>query len=133
HAQQIINADVEAATQADGLCAAALEKTSAHANATDVGEAQAVQADNTRNALNEIRDTIPDGLPADQVQRWWNHLTPQEQYDLERACPDELYNLQGIPDSVKNDIDRPELGYRSAGAVHYAVTNYQNSQLEIFK
>jgi hypothetical protein len=132
-AHQLINDAIEAATQADDLCTAALNDTDRDADTTDVDEARKVQALNTQRALEELRDTIPDGLPPDDVSRWWNGLTPQEQTDLQRACPAELYDLNGIPDSVKKTIDRPELGYSSVGAVKYAIENWNNSDLDVFK
>ncbi|KAA0100119.1 amidase [Mycolicibacterium sp. P1-18] len=132
-AQQMISDAVEAATQADGLCASALRDTNAFAETGDIDAAQRVQADNAQKALEEIRDTLPDGLTPDQVAKWWGHLTASEQFDLERACPAELFNTSGIPDAAKAAIDRPELGYSSAGTVQYAIDNWNNPRLDAFK
>lgn len=131
-AQQLINDAVEAATQADALCTAALGETSANASITNVDQAKKVQSDNTQRALDEFRDTIPDGLSPEEAGRWWSQLTLQEQSDLIRACPTEIYQLKGIPDSVKTRIDRPELGYSSVGAVKYALENWNNTDLDEF-
>ena len=132
-AQQLINDAVEAATQADDECAQALRETNQYSGITDLPQAQAVQADATKEALKELRQTIPDGLPPDEVASWWSHLTPQEQFDLARACPTELFNLNGIPDSVKQGIDRKdELGYSSVGTVQYALDNVGNKTLDNF-
>ncbi|MVU76653.1 amidase [Nocardia sp. ET3-3] len=130
-AQRIIDDAVEAATQADTLCAQALfDAFTPDITKTSVDEAKKIQADNTKKALEEIRDTLPDGLSPDQVTAWWNGLTPQEQYDLSRASPVELYDLPGIPDSVKKSLDRPELGYSSIGTVRYALDNWDNHRLD---
>ncbi|WP_225433577.1 amidase domain-containing protein [Mycolicibacterium mucogenicum] len=131
-AHRLIADAVEAATQADGLCAGALSDVSNDNDPSDVGKAQGIQAGNTLKALEEIRDTLPDGLSPDEVKQWWNQLTPQEQYDLQRACPVELYDLNGIPDDVKKQMDRPDRGYSSVGTVRYAIANYNNADLDSF-
>lgn len=130
-AQILINDAVEAATQADALCAQALSDASgADIAKTSVGDAKKIQADNTKKALEEIRDTLPDGLPPDEVATWWKGLTRQEQYDLARACPVELYDMAGIPDSAKKEIDRPDLGFSSVGTVRYALDNWDKSSMD---
>ncbi|ATL66378.1 amidase domain-containing protein [Nocardia terpenica] len=130
-AQKLINDAIEAANQADALCTQALT-AAANADITKatVDDAQKIQADNTKKALEELRDTLPDGLPPNDVSAWWNALSPEEQYDLERACPTELYDLPGIPDSVKKDIDRSDLGYSSVGTVRYAEQNWNQSSMD---
>ncbi|MCV7230486.1 amidase domain-containing protein [Mycolicibacterium komossense] len=130
-AARLIDDAVEAATQADDACSSALGATiNADTPGATKDVAQSVQADNTKKALTELRDTIPDGLPPEAVAQWWNGLTQKEQSDLERACPTELSDLPGIPDSVKTAIDRPDLGYSSVGAVRYARDNYHNDSLD---
>lgn len=131
-AQKLIDDAVEAATQADTLCTSALNEASGSAANPDttVGQAQDVQRDAVKDALEEMRDTLPEGLSPTDVQMWWNGLTPEEQFNLERAAPTELMNLDGIPDDVKKRIDRPELGYSSAGAVDYAKRNWDNTKLD---
>ena len=132
-AQQLINDAIEAASQADDECAKSLQESNRNSGTTDLKQAQIVQADATASALKELRQTIPDGLPPDEVSSWWNHLTEIEQNDLERACPVELFNLNGIPDSVKHDIDRKDqLGYSSVGTVQYAIANHDNKSLDNF-
>jgi Putative amidase domain len=132
-AQQLINDAIEAATQADGECTKALQETNRNSGTNDLQQAQTVQADATKDALKELRQTLPDGLRPNEVASWWNHLTPQEQYDLERACPVELFNLNGIPESVKQEIDRKDqLGYSSVGTVQYALANVDNKKLDNF-
>lgn len=130
-ARRLIDDAVEAATQADTLCATALTATDgADPTHISVGDAQAIQAENTKNALAELRDTLPDGLPPEQVAQWWNGLTPRQQFDLERACPTELFDLPGIPASVRTTIDRPDLGYSSVGTVRYARDNVEQTSMD---
>lgn len=131
-AQRLIDDAVEAATQANNLCAEALQKASGGVFNPEItkGQAQDVQKLAVKNALEEIRDTLPDGLASNQVRMWWNGLSPQEQFNLERAAPTELMNLDGIPDDVRTRIDRPDLGYSSAGTVDYAKRNWDNGKLD---
>lgn len=131
-AHRLIADAIEAATQADTLCTSSLSDVINDNDPNDVRKAQGIQAKNTTRALEEIRDTLPDGLSSPDVKQWWSQLTPQEQYDLERACPVELYDLNGIPDEVKTRMDRPELGYSSVGTVRYAIANYDNDKLDVF-
>lgn len=131
-AQRLIDDAIEAATQANNLCDEALQKASGGVLNPEItkGQAQDVQKLAVKNALEEIRDTLPDGLSSNQVRMWWNGLTPEEQFNLERAAPTELMNLDGIPDDVRTRIDRPELGYSSAGTVDYAQRNVKNEGLD---
>ncbi|SHY88862.1 Putative amidase domain [Mycobacteroides abscessus subsp. bolletii] len=131
-AQRLIDDAIEAATQANNLCAEALQKASGSVvnPETTKGQAQDVQKLAVKNALEEIRDTLPDGLSSSQVRMWWNGLTPGEQFNLERAAPTELMNLDGIPEDVRTRIDRPDLGYSSAGTVDYAKRNVENGRLD---
>ncbi|MGC4935088.1 amidase domain-containing protein [Gordonia sp. DT30] len=129
--QQVINDAIEAATQADELCTGALRRTDrADPATTRVRAAQGVQNSNEVDALQSIRDTLPDGLTPGEVAKWWEELTPKDKYDLERACPVELYDLKGVPNSVKAQIDRPGLGYSSVGTVRYAQKNWANTSLD---
>ncbi|MCU1647961.1 MAG: amidase [Nocardia sp.] len=131
NAQTLINDAIEAATQADVLCAQALtDAGNADITKTSIDDAKKIQADDAKKALEEIRDTLPDGLPPDEVAKWWNGLTRQEQFDLSRACPVELYDLPGMPDSAKKAIDRPDLGYSSVGTVRYALDNWDKSSMD---
>lgn len=131
-AQRLIDDAIEAANQANNLCEQALQKASGGvANPdTTLGQAQDIQKEAVKDALEEIRDTLPDGLSPTQVAMWWNGLSPQEQFNLERAAPTELMNLDGIPDDARKRIDRPDLGYSSAGAVDYAKRNVENQRLD---
>lgn len=131
-AQQMIDNAVKAATAADALCTQSLTAAmNADITKISIADAQTIQADNTKKALLELQDTLPPpGTSAADVAAWWNGLTPQEQFDLERACPTQLYNMAGIPDEVKKAIDRPDLGYSSAGTTQFALDNWNNSHLD---
>ncbi len=131
-AQQMIDDAIEAATQANDICAEQLKTASGMTadHSTTPEQAQEAQKTIVQKSLEEIRDTLPDGLTAAQVAAWWNGLTAKDRFDLERACPTELMSLNGIPDDVKKAIDRPELGYSSAGTVAYAKSNWDNRDLD---
>ncbi|QIS12422.1 amidase domain-containing protein [Nocardia arthritidis] len=137
-AQQMIKDALEAADQADRLCAQSIDdaskldpSTTTDQNLEDmIGKAQKIQADDAKRALEEIRDTIPDGLPPNLVEQWWNSLTPQQQSELKLATPIELYDLPGIPDSVKKEIDRPENGYSTIGALKYAREHANDTSID---
>lgn len=137
-AQTLINDAVEAATQADALCASSLKDADAQ-ETRPIGDvdaakeaAEAVQSKNSQRALEEIRDTIPDGLSPDEVAQWWNGLTSDEQRDLSRAAPVELYDLAGIPDSVKREIDRPQNGYSAVEVIRYAKAHVNDSDIDVY-
>ena len=131
-AQRLINDAVEAATQADNLCADSLRAANDGAvnPETTVEQAQKVQSENVRRALEEIRDTLPDGLSPSEVAAWWNGLTPKEQCDLQRAVPVELCDLEGIPESVKSQLTNDGRGYNPVETVRWAVDNANNDGLD---
>lgn len=131
-AQRLINDAVEAATQADNLCTDALRAANDDAAnpETTREQAQAVQSENVRRALEEIRDTLPDGLSPSEVAAWWNGLTPKEQFDLQRAVPVELCDLDGIPESVKTQLTNDGRGYNPVETVRWALDNAHNDGLD---
>ena len=74
--------------------------------------------------------TVPEaGTRPDAVAAWWGSLTPGEQTMLENAVPLSLYNLDGIPDSVKKQLAGPGPMNRMA-FVQYAEDNYTNTSLD---
>lgn len=72
--QRIADA-VEAATQADQLCADAVSAVSLHPDDITADQAQNAQSVAVRKAVEEMRDQLPDGLPTDGVGKWWEDLT----------------------------------------------------------
>ncbi|MCG7607646.1 MULTISPECIES: amidase domain-containing protein [Mycobacterium] len=131
-AQGLIDDAIEAATQADNLCSDALRAANENAAnpETTVEQAQEVQSGNVKRALEEIRNTLPDGLSPSEVAAWWNGLTPKEQFDLQRAVPVELSDLEGIPESVKSQLANDGRGYNPVETVRWAIDNAHNDGLD---
>ena len=150
-ARALIDDAVEAATQADGICTSALTEANRQESQSigDIAaaktdddvksaadkakhDAEHVQYQNSQRALDEIRDTIPDGLTPTEVAQWWNGLTQDEQHDLKCACPVELYDLDGIPESVKTELDRPENGYSAIDVIRYAKEHANDTSIDVY-
>ncbi|RJO77134.1 amidase [Nocardia panacis] len=132
-AQQVIDNAIKAATQADGHCTEALAAAAQldpAKTSSSVADAQNIQARNAELALEEIRNTLPEGLPPDLVEQWWNALTPAERSRLELAAPIELFDLPGIPDGVKRELDRPENGFSAIGALRYARAHVDDTGID---
>jgi hypothetical protein len=79
-----------------------------------------------------MQDTIPTGATPDEVTNWWNQLTPQQQFDLERACPVQLYDLAGIPKQVQDQLARTDRGYDSVTAVRWALAHVNGTSVDVF-
>ncbi|WP_157117538.1 amidase domain-containing protein [Nocardia vaccinii] len=132
-ANERIASAVAAAADADRDCLAALSHVVfADPAKTTVAQAQTIQQIAIADALQEMRDTLPVGSSPDEVAYWWSQLTSQQQLDLERACPVELFNLAGIPDSVKQQVDQNWRGYSSVAAVQWALDNYNDTSIDVF-
>ncbi|MGC5248406.1 amidase domain-containing protein [Gordonia sp. DT219] len=131
-ATEMIQAALAAATRADGDCTTALQILKADDNdSTTLKAAQeAQQKIGIAKALQEMRDLIPSGATREEAFRWWLSLTPQQQNDFERACPVEIFDLNGIPDTVKAAIDRPENGFSSVGAVRWALAHRNDDSID---
>lgn len=130
--QQRINDAVEAATQADQLCADALSAVSLNPDDITVEQAQNAQSVAVRKAVEEMRDQLPDGLPPEEVGKWWAALTPQQQQQLRLAAPVELFDLPGIPADVKAQLTNNGTGYNPIEAVRWAYANAPNEGLDRF-
>jgi hypothetical protein len=91
----------------------------------------AVQEGATQDQLKLIQDSLPvAGSPA-AVAMWWNSLTPQEREDLVKSVPVALYDLKGIPQSVRNQL-RGSDGYDRVELVRWAEQNWNNSRVDVF-
>ncbi|OBF22531.1 hypothetical protein A5725_12290 [Mycobacterium kubicae] len=130
--QQRIADAVQAATQADQLCADALSAVSLNPDDASVEQAQNAQGAAVRKAVEEMRDQLPDGLPAEEVGKWWAALTPQQQLQLRLAAPVELYDLPGIPAEVKAQLTNGGNGYNPVEAIRWAKANADNESLNRF-
>ncbi|MBY8857667.1 amidase domain-containing protein [Nocardia sp. CA2R105] len=130
--QRMIANALEGAGLADQACLDALVQVTVDPDAISKEEAQARQSDAVSKALQELRDQLPDGSDPAQVKQWWRALTPQQQRDLMRALPVELYNLAGIPESVKKQLADEGRGYNSVKAVQWALANADNDDIDVF-
>ncbi|GFG63975.1 hypothetical protein MKUB_14650 [Mycobacterium kubicae] len=130
--QQRIADAVEAATQADQLCADALSAVSLNPDDITSEQAQNAQGVAVRKAVEEMRDQLPDGLTPEEVGKWWAALTPQQQLQLRLAAPVELYDLPGIPAEVKAQLTNGGNGYNPIEAVRWAYANAPNEGLNRF-
>ncbi|MEU9131989.1 amidase domain-containing protein [Kitasatospora sp. NPDC048540] len=102
---ELITEALREATQADALASAELRKLAGATCETDPGKAlDVLQGEASDTQLNMLAGDIPDGKDPALVARWWDSLTPEERKQLELAEPVKLANLNGLPDSVKEDL-----------------------------
>jgi hypothetical protein len=139
-AQRLINEVVEAATQADGLAKDGLKELDVD-NTPPPGADQAKtdqfindlrdrQAGAVSKSLNEIRDLLPDGLPPEDVAKWWGSLNPADQEMFKKAVPLDLYDLPGVPQPVKDALDDKSRGYSTIGVLRYARDHANDSSTD---
>jgi hypothetical protein len=118
--EPVIRDAIRAATEADDLAARELAKLGGDTGLTDVDPSHtdqvlAAQNEASQTEVQLIRDALPRNQSADAVRSWWDSLSDKEKKDLEQAVPVELAGLNGIPDSVKDqlhgstDLDRVKL------------------------
>lgn len=131
-AQRMIDDAVEAATQADEAGRSALTDLKVDPDTTTPNRALELQADAVHDALSMMRNQLPDGLTPQQQAQWWNALTPEQQQDFMKAVPLDLYNLQGIPASVKTQLEATDQGYNAMQALQYARDHWNDTSGDIF-
>lgn len=106
--QALVTEALTAATKADQEGAAEFRKLALQASNMDPSNAlETVQQEVSNDELAMFADTIPANASPGEVAAWWNSLTPQQQTQLENAVPASLYNLNGIPQSVKDELAGP--------------------------
>ena len=106
--QALVNEALTAATKADQEAAAEFRKLAQQVSNTDPSNAlETVQQEASNDELAMFADAIPSNASPSEVAAWWNSLTPQQQTQLENAVPTSLYNLNGIPQGVKNQLAGP--------------------------
>ncbi|ADG99181.1 hypothetical protein Srot_2747 [Segniliparus rotundus DSM 44985] len=138
-AQRLISEAVEAATQADGLAKDGLKELdvdvvppSTDPNKVDefVNDIRDRQADAVTKSLNQIRDLLPDGLPPEDVAKWWGSLSQADQDMFKKACPIELFDLPGVPQQVKDALDDRSRGYSNINALRYARDHWNDDSID---
>jgi hypothetical protein len=131
-AQELINDAVRDAIRIDADSAAELQKLTDAVHNTDMDKARNdIQSEASQNELQMIRDTLPTGKDPATVAAWWNSLTQKQREDLEKAVPVDLYDLNGIPQDVKNQL-RGNDGYDRVELVRWAQQNWNNDDIDIY-
>jgi hypothetical protein len=100
--QSLVSEALAAATRIDHDAATELRNLAAAVTATDPSQVEnQVQGAASQDELAMLADTIPVHATPEQVGAWWSSLSRQDQVELENATPLRIYNLAGIPQSVK--------------------------------
>ncbi|HJP77101.1 MAG TPA: amidase domain-containing protein [Pseudonocardiaceae bacterium] len=120
---------LRSADEADQQAAKDLRALAAQVNQTNEDSELALQNSMSEDVLAIYTDMLPPkGTPPDQVAAWWQALTPGQQQDLEKAIPLSLYNLDGIPQAIKNQLAGPGPVNRMT-MVQFAAGNWSNDDL----
>lgn len=125
----LIKDAVDAATRADEEISGALRKLAISVDSSSLEEAIKQQSAAVTDALDAIRETLPQGQSPDVVAQWWNSLSVERRQDLMLAVPVELHSLGGIPDSVKKELEGSN-GYNAVKAVEFARTHANERHLD---
>ncbi|MEV0333296.1 amidase domain-containing protein [Nocardia sp. NPDC050717] len=128
----LIKDAVDAATRADEEVAGALRKLAISVDSSSLDEAIKQQSAAVTDALDAIRETLPAGQSPDVVAQWWNSLSVERRQDLMLAVPVELHNLDGIPESVKTELEGSN-GYNAVKAVEFARAHANDTSIDIFE
>lgn len=128
----LIKDAIDAANRADQEVADALRKLSINVDTVSLEEATAQQSAAVADALDAIRETLPQGQPPDVVEAWWNSLSVDRREQLMLAVPVELHGLAGIPDSVKKELEGSN-GYNAVAAVEFARDHADDTSIDIFE
>lgn len=94
-----------AATKADQDAANELRGLAGDVSQTDpsVVENQ-IQVTASQDELAILADAIPVNASPAEVAAWWRSLTARQQTELENATPLRIYDLNGIPQNVKDQL-----------------------------
>lgn len=121
---------LRSADEADQQAAKDLRALAAQVSQTNEKSELGLQNSMSQDALSMYTAMLPPkGTSPDQVAAWWNSLTPGEQQDLEKAVPLGLYNLDGMPQSVKDQLAGPGPVNRMT-MVQFAAGNWNNDSLD---
>lgn len=102
--QAMVQEALNAATNADHEAAVELGKLGALATTVEGDPLLAEQTAASQTELSMFASIIPGNATPDQVNAWWSSLSPQQQTELENAVPTQIYGLNGIPQSVKDQL-----------------------------
>ncbi len=84
------------------------------------------------DALDAIRETLPQGQPPEVVKAWWDSLPVGRRKQLMLAVPVELHDLGGMPDSVKKGLEGSN-GYNAVMAVQFARDHANDTSIDKFE
>jgi hypothetical protein len=103
--QELVHTALNAATTADQDATKQLHTLLAQTTATNAANVlDNVQSAASQDELDMLAAILPTGATPAEVADWWNSLTPQQQTELENAVPTKLYGLNGIPQSVRQQL-----------------------------
>ncbi|MGJ0119628.1 amidase domain-containing protein [Williamsia sp. MIQD14] len=131
-AQSLITDAVEAATQADGLAEQSMTSLRVDPDTTSQDSARAKQSDAVEASIAMLRDTLPHGQSPEAVERWWNGLSDNQRTTLENAVPIDVYDLPGIPASVRTSLEANENGYNRIAFLKYARDHVNDESIDVF-
>lgn len=121
----LITEALRQATDADNKAWPELDRLTAAVNITEPYKALQLQNDASQTEADLLASDIPDGRNPALVKEWWNGLTDKQRYDLMRAEPVALANLDGIPDSVKQEL-YGDGKYNRVKLVQWALDNWNS-------
>lgn len=131
-AQRLIDEAIEEANRIDHDASTELNRLKDSVGNTDLDKAMNdIGAHASQNEVKLMQDALPTDQDPETVAAWWNGLTPQQQDEFARAVPVQLYDLDGIPQSVKDQL-KGNYGYDRVELVRWAQENWDNKDIDIF-
>lgn len=131
-ASALIAEALQSATRVDDEASAELAKLARAVGNPDLDKALNVyQGDAAINQIDLLRERLPIGQDPVTVRMWWDSLTDDQRWALERAVPVELYDLNGIPDETRFAMRGTE-GFDRIEVVRWAKANWNNPDIDIF-
>ncbi|WP_269856985.1 amidase domain-containing protein [Streptomyces sp. RPT161] len=129
----LIDEALRQATQADEKASAELDKLATDIDVADPVKAlNEVQNEASHTQLDMLQADIPTGKDPHLVREWWDGLSPQEHKTLMLAEPVALANLNGIPDSVKQELRGTDGKLDRVKLVQYALDHWNTPDKEKF-
>jgi hypothetical protein len=128
--QAMVSEALTAASKVDHDAADELRNLAAAVNATNPQQVEnQIQGTASQDELAILADTIPANATPDQISAWWSSLTPQQQTELEKATPLQIYSLNGIPQSVKDQL-RGSGDINNMTLVQFATDHWNDTGLD---
>ncbi len=128
--QALVSEALASATKVDHDAANELRNLAAAVTSTNPQQIEnQIQGTASQDELTILADTIPANASSDQVSAWWNSLTPQQQTELENATPLQVYRLNGIPQSVKDQL-RGSGDLDKMALVQFATEHWNDTSLD---